>query len=169
MTELTNLNIGDRQHELSTENVRELLRVNPVIIPPSFGYPEMTLDDVRKAMTDADNCSNCGMANWYGIFEYILERVQEQEVAMNATTKNTDCPMTVYTVDADPDSGEWIGEPIATEETATFSQWCEREDTDTTAYEHYEHFDKDKLGMEAVDGKMRLIRIRWCQESNDHE
>ena len=40
--------------------------------------PAMTLDNVRKAMTDADNCSNCGMANWYGIFEYILERVQEQ-------------------------------------------------------------------------------------------
>ena len=38
MTEPSNLNIGDRQHELSSAQVRELLRVNPVIIPPSFGY-----------------------------------------------------------------------------------------------------------------------------------
>ena len=74
----SNLNIGDRQHQLSTDDVRKLLAANPVIIPPSFGYPEMSLGDVRKAMTDADNCSNCGMANWYGIFEYILERAQEQ-------------------------------------------------------------------------------------------
>ena len=89
MTEPSNLNIGDRQHELSTEAVRELLRVNPVIIPPSFGMPEMTLGDVRKAMTDADNCSNCGMANWYGILEYILERAQNQIECGDLPEQNT--------------------------------------------------------------------------------
>ena len=64
-------------------------------------------------------------------------------------------PMIVYSVDADPETGEWIGEPEITGETSTFLDWCAMEDTDAERFDHYEH----NLG----DGKSetRLIRATW--------
>ena len=69
--------------------------------------------------------------------------------------------MTIYTVRADAESGEWLSEPEATDETSTFTDWHEREDTDAVLHDHYVP-DPDAPGQPE-----RLIRVEWVSADAD--
>lgn len=43
----------------------------------------------------------------------------------------------VFTVVADPETGEWLGEPEATGKTTTAWDWAQKEDTDSLHFDTY--------------------------------
>ena len=66
----------------------------------------------------------------------------------------------LYEVTADPETGEWIGEPKNTGEVVDFSEWCARADTDAEHYDHYEAqwVDADDVRHEET----RALRVIWA-------
>ena len=63
-------------------------------------------------------------------------------------------PMPVYAVDADPETGAWLFEPVITGESSTFLDWCRREDTVDAHFDHYD-----------ADGETRLIRADYAPDA----
>jgi hypothetical protein len=56
----------------------------------------------------------------------------------------------IYTVQADRDTGAWIGQPVATGSAMPVADWLAIPDTDDTHYDTYDH-----------DGTTRLIAVKW--------
>ena len=62
----------------------------------------------------------------------------------------------IFTVAADPESGEWAGEPEPTGRTVSAKEWAQMQDTDT---EHYDTYVYD-LETQAE----RAMIVRWISE-----
>ena len=59
----------------------------------------------------------------------------------------------IFTVAADPESGEWAGKPEPTGQTVSAKEWAQKEDTDA---EHHDTYVYD-LGTQAE----RALIVRW--------
>lgn len=55
-----------------------------------------------------------------------------------------------YVVDADPKTGEWLGEPEETGAEVQATEWAKKQDTSDEHYDQYEH-----------NGETRAITLRW--------
>ena len=62
----------------------------------------------------------------------------------------------VYTVTADRDTGEWIGEPEYTGRVTRLKDWCEMKDTHAEHYDTYEHF------VDSTTSETRAVVLRFA-------
>ncbi len=82
---------------------------------------------------------------------YINTHGQRGAVQQTESSMNT---QTIYEVQADAATGEWIREPKATEEIAELAEFLKRADSDDVAHTTYES---------PFDGSTRLLRVVWQQ------
>jgi len=61
-----------------------------------------------------------------------------------------------FVVDADAETGEWLGQPESTGKIELASEWAAKVDTREEHFDTYEHVEPG-----AIDSVTRAITVRW--------